>query len=686
MSGLQQLLRMFVCLLVTIGFLASLLRAPAQTKADTATSPSWITGLLVHHDEVLPAGQSAPAASPTGGHCLDYTFNFKVKPIGQAVQYNEQPEACAVITNYGIAAGRYLHENGEKYAGRMSRGNTVYLPVPNSNKLLEIKGGFFPKKHLHVYRDFINQSLVRTENNWFMTYAPSGSQIVQDQAGNLVNIDSNFLKTSTNSLWAIAFSPNKSLIRVNLDSTEPLPFGLSTKPLTGAVSNSGQFVAAHYINEATLIYDLSICGSVPSTINGPVDCDERDISQYLIDQFGPNNGVERIKFLDDYHLELYVKQTNANNEIYFRKVQLTLNGHQIIDNSSTYIAMGDSFASGEGDLDDSWYELGTDEPENKCHLSRRSYPYLLDLALGFEEFHSVACSGAETVHVLNIRQNNELPPVNSLGEWLPGVVPQLELLKFSPQFVTISIGGNDLGFKDKLINCLLPTTCDYADNPEKRANVAKEIANLFKTLTNAYKQLVVKTDAQTKIYVVGYPQIIQPAGACGLNVHLDSAEREFAYQTAKYLNQIIKFAAARAGVYYLDTESAFGGFNLCSGVDDQDMVVNGLSITNTPAFRLNNGWLSFGGRAKFVLPGFSESYHPNPNGHQLLKQSIMALTDNNPALFNVCVESAVKVCPQDAQIPLPNETYWGQSTVDFVASLNNNETAGSLPPIYHKLL
>src|SRR6185295_14449068 len=93
-----------------------------------------------------------------------------------------------------------------------------------------------------------------------------------------------------------------------------------------------------------------------------------------------------------------------------------------------YLALGDSFSSGEGAQK---YEIGTDESENLCHLSRVSFPYVIAQKLNFSNFHSIACSGARSVNLsggsgfseskLVIDRDNQyerVPSNNALPGWL----------------------------------------------------------------------------------------------------------------------------------------------------------------------------------------------------------------------------------------------------------------------------
>jgi hypothetical protein len=147
----------------------------------------------------------------------------------------------------------------------------------------------------------------------------------------------------------------------------------------------------------------------------------------------------------------------------FDSAKIILSLDSINKKQVSYLAMGDSFASGEGDLDDSWYEEGTDEKGlNLCHLSKRSYPYLLADDLGIPDFYSVACSGARQEHVSTTVQYENSRQNSDLGLRIPGRLTQHEYLDINDaSFLTISIGGNDMGFGSTLLECLMPGTCKY---------------------------------------------------------------------------------------------------------------------------------------------------------------------------------------------------------------------------------
>lgn len=100
--------------------------------------------------------------------------------------------------------------------------------------------------------------------------------------------------------------------------------------------------------------------------------------------------------------------------------------------SPTYIAMGDSFSSGEGNDP---FESGTDESGvNECHRSPDAYPEWLSQtpSLGMESYLSVACSGATTNDVLGVTETD-----NPTGVW--NEPAQVDALSDETQVVTIRL-------------------------------------------------------------------------------------------------------------------------------------------------------------------------------------------------------------------------------------------------------
>ncbi|MDO7834846.1 SGNH/GDSL hydrolase family protein [Sphingobium sp. HBC34] len=92
--------------------------------------------------------------------------------------------------------------------------------------------------------------------------------------------------------------------------------------------------------------------------------------------------------------------------------------------STRYVALGSSFAAGPG------ITVSADDPANRCTRSRDNYAHQL-ARLRHLDLVDVSCGGATTAHLLG--------PWNELA-------PQLDALTPDTALVTITIGGNDVGF------------------------------------------------------------------------------------------------------------------------------------------------------------------------------------------------------------------------------------------------
>jgi hypothetical protein len=121
-----------------------------------------------------------------------------------------------------------------------------------------------------------------------------------------------------------------------------------------------------------------------------------------------------------------------------------------------YVAVGDSYSSGEGATDDDAgdpvFQDGTDTSSNKCHRSDRAYGARIkaDQHVSSDDFVFKACSGAILADFV--------ADLGKAGQWTDG--PQLNAVsaKDHPRsdtgLVTLSLGGNDAGFPFVLDDCV----------------------------------------------------------------------------------------------------------------------------------------------------------------------------------------------------------------------------------------
>jgi lysophospholipase L1-like esterase len=101
-----------------------------------------------------------------------------------------------------------------------------------------------------------------------------------------------------------------------------------------------------------------------------------------------------------------------------------------------YVALGDSYAAGYG------LQPSTDRPVPGCDQSAQDYPHQLAAALGLD-LTDVTCSGAVTANITTTAE--------STGKG--SAPPQDTALNDNTRIVTLTIGGDDLGFTDIATYC-----------------------------------------------------------------------------------------------------------------------------------------------------------------------------------------------------------------------------------------
>lgn len=218
-----------------------------------------------------------------------------------------------------------------------------------------------------------------------------------------------------------------------------------------------------------------------------------------------------------------------------------------------YVALGDSYSSGVGTR--VFYEEA-----GECDRSPDAYGPKIASAKGYT-LNFEACSGAKT------------PEVNA---------NQLGHLSSTTSLVTITIGGNDAGFSNVIINCALYYfTCGSAI---KEANefIEKKLPALLET---TYKDI--SSRATTALVVVlGYPKLFTKEGTtCNVNFLTSENEKKMNV-TAELLDKVIKARAEAAKFTFVNPTVPFESHEVCASVE----------------------WLN--GQSNPL----SESYHPNVSG------------------------------------------------------------------------
>lgn len=462
--------------------------------------------------------------------------------------------------------------------------------------------------------------------------------ILKDPSGTPLVVNAQTVAFSVNGSWMVAETLNGAFVRVNLANLSVMAFAPAYGSPGGppdhmsydAVSENGNFVVTSNHEAFDLrVYDLRSCSGNVDGLK-PQDCKYHDYMKFLEKHIKDLKNVVRLRFINEGLLSFSASAGSAAGSGMY---ELAPTGP--ITALTDYMALGDSYTSGEGAFD---YLSGTDTPDNMCHLSRRSYPLLLTQDLfGTAGGHSVACSGAvikdvgstspdyrgQAKGVVSLRQLQRSDPslLESIESgFLPGYVAQQRFInRWQPSIATVSVGGNDIGFGDILQKCVTPHISRHlSDNNcygtyEDRLEMYRLVDRTVPRLTALYSQLHSESPG-TRLYTIGYPQIANAKGNCAINVQLSKSELEFAASLIDYLNTAIKKAAGAAGIDYVDISQALVGHRLCEA-KGYDVAVNGLTAGS------DTGVLGIQVLGK-------ESYHPNALGHFLIEQAILKQTRN----------------------------------------------------------
>ncbi len=406
-----------------------------------------------------------------------------------------------------------------------------------------------------------------------------------------------------------------------------------------------------------------------------------------------------------------------------------------IDSQITYLALGDSYSSGEGDISVDGttthylpqtnilgsYANGI--PRERCHLSDRSYPFLLarDMQVGRgNDMQSIACSGAVRNDVSSnpvtgyegqptmirygesdrprLQGLNNLATLQSdaLTQFTPGRIRQIEMVrKYKPRVATITMSGNDVGFGSLLSSCVLSVGDDCSAATDGRSDVGATLAATYDEQVKLYTALK-EASPGTDFYAVGYPQFISDnklfcvATAGSLSVN----ERKLVTEAVTYFDQVIRNAAATAGIKYIDIEHALDGQNICSGntlaTSPLDVTYYGLVTqaarepnkpVGSPLSDAYNRYLEAYYRDRFsqsfttlkdpmtaLMLAMQEAFHPNAAGHQAIYDYIHG-NQNGASLLDVTCDGSVIICPSSENAkPILPPAYFGQSSTHIERS------------------
>ncbi|WSM36941.1 SGNH/GDSL hydrolase family protein [Streptomyces sp. NBC_01715] len=211
-----------------------------------------------------------------------------------------------------------------------------------------------------------------------------------------------------------------------------------------------------------------------------------------------------------------------------------------------YVALGDSYASAP---------LVPDQVDPTCLRSSHNYPSLV-AGWTAATLTDVSCSGATTADMTAAQ----------------GTAPaQFAALGRDTDLVTVTIGGNDIGFSTVLGTCAQVTATDPAGAPcrthftstgsdtvtDSIARTAPKVAQVLRGIHHRAPH--------ARVVVVGYPDLFPDDGVGCTSAKVPLAAGDFSYlrDKEKELNAMLARQARRNGARYVDTYAPTVGHDLC---------------------------------------------------------------------------------------------------------------------------
>jgi GDSL-like Lipase/Acylhydrolase family len=257
--------------------------------------------------------------------------------------------------------------------------------------------------------------------------------------------------------------------------------------------------------------------------------------------------------------------------------------------SGPFVALGDSYAAGN---------LIPDSPTGTpagCLRSSHDYGADAAAALGMTGYVDATCNGATTA---SMTQPQSVPL---------GTNPsQLDALAADDSVVTLTIGGDDIGFSAILETCAKLSLTNLFGNPCQRHYTAGGTDQLVAAINAAAPKVAavlqgIQTRApDARVLLVGYPDILPVTGhGCWPLVPFAFGDVPYLRGIEVDLNQMLARTAAANGATFVDTYQATIGHDACTGAGTKDV-------------------------ESLVPTSLAYPFHPNQRGELVMAQQVIA--------------------------------------------------------------
>jgi lysophospholipase L1-like esterase len=218
--------------------------------------------------------------------------------------------------------------------------------------------------------------------------------------------------------------------------------------------------------------------------------------------------------------------------------------------AADYVALGDSYAAGPL-IPNPLLPLG-------CLKSSNNYAHLAAPGIGLP-LHDATCSGATTEDMTS-PQNVDPDGPNP---------PQFNSLSAETTVVSLTIGGNDIGFSDIALDCVtvnpFSTPCKDKYTAGGKDQIAERIAATAPKVAAVLQGIHSKSPA-AKVFVVNYAAIFPETGfGCWPQMPIGFGDVPYLRSKQKELNAMLATQAAANSATVVDWYKASIGHDACKG-------------------------------------------------------------------------------------------------------------------------
>ncbi|MBR4776639.1 MAG: SGNH/GDSL hydrolase family protein [Lachnospiraceae bacterium] len=300
------------------------------------------------------------------------------------------------------------------------------------------------------------------------------------------------------------------------------------------------------------------------------------------------------------------------------------------------VSLGDSYSSGEGiepffGQDKKSAEKVKDE-DWLAHRSEKAWSGMLKVdgqkMVKDDNWFFVAASGAEVENLTGTFTKS----YNYDGlKGSKDLAPQFDVFdevnkkygEGSIDFVTMSIGGNDVGFasimvtaiqKPNELDALLEDTWDRFMNEQTVGG--KKVPSIRESIKESYRAIAKKAGSQAAIIVAGYPKLLNPAGFTVVIYKVSGETATKVDEWAAKLNAEIKKAVEECkeeglNIYYVSVEEAFEGHEAYSSDPYINSAILGSKDQDLDSTEMISGY----------------SLHPNESGAKAYAKEVQKVVD-----------------------------------------------------------